>query len=152
MTVKELIEKYNMQEHPEGGYYAETYVNKEQVDGKPLATSIYFLLEQDDISKYHRLQSDEVWYHHQGGTLLISMILEDGTHKEVLLGNSEGAVHQFTVPRNTIFGSRVYDGTYVFVGCMVSHGFSFDEFELFDTEELKQLKRIYPEIKKLFLY
>lgn len=145
MRIKQLIDKYQMQQHPEGGYYSETYRNEEKLNDHSLATSIYFLLEADDISRYHRLQSDEVWYYHEGGTLLISMITPDGEYKEVLLGDSEAAVHQYTVPRNTIFGSRVVDGAYVLAGCMVSHGFSFDEFELFDY---KELRKAYPEISK----
>ena len=143
--VKQLIEKYKMQEHPEGGYYCQTYTNDETIDGKSLATSIYFLLGQDDVSRYHRLQSDEVWYHHEGANLLLSMITPDGEYKEVLIGSGEDAVHQYTVPRGTIFGSIVKDGSYVLVGCMVSHGFSFDEFELFDY---KQLRKTYPELSK----
>lgn len=143
--LKQLIEKYKMQEHPEGGYYCQTYTNDETTDGKSLATSIYFLLGQDDASRYHRLQSDEVWYHHEGANLLLSMITPDGEYKEVLIGSGEDAVHQYTVPRGTIFGSIVKDGSYVLVGCMVSHGFSFDEFELFDY---KQLRKTYPELSK----
>jgi predicted cupin superfamily sugar epimerase len=143
--VKQLIDKYKMQQHPEGGYYYQTYINDERIDAKPLATSIYFLLGEDDVSRYHRLQSDEVWYYHEGGSLLISMITPEGEYKEVLLGSGEDAVHQYTVPRGTIFGSVVKDGRYILVGCMVSHGFSFDEFELFDY---KVLQRTYPEISK----
>ena len=143
--VKQLIHKYKMQEHPEGGYYCQTYTNDETIDGKSLATSIYFLLGQDDVSRYHRLQSDEVWYHHEGGNLLLSMISPDGEYKEILIGNGEDSVHQYTVPRGTIFGSIVKDGSYVLVGCMVSHGFAFDEFELFDY---KELRKAYPELSK----
>jgi predicted cupin superfamily sugar epimerase len=143
--IQQLIQKYNMQKHPEGGYYCQTYINDEQVDGKSLATSIYFLLGEDDASRYHKLQSDEVWYYHEGGSLLISMITPDGSYQEVLLGTADNAVHQYTVPKGTIFGSVVKDGSYVLVGCMVSHGFSFEEFELFDY---KVLQRTYPKASK----
>lgn len=143
--IQQLIKKYKMQAHPEGGYYCQTYSNDEQVDGKSLATSIYFLLGEDDASRYHRLQSDEVWYYHEGGSLLLSMITTDGEYKEVLIGDGDDAVHQYTVSRGTIFGSIVKDGTYVLVGCMVSHGFSFEEFELFNY---KELQRAYPKISK----
>lgn len=134
----DLVEQYHLQPHPEGGYYCEVYKNKELIQGLPLATSIYFLLGKDDISWYHRLQSDEIWYFHEGGTLLISMITPNGEYTEALLGTREGATHQVVVPRNTIFGSKIVDGDYALVGCMVSHGFSFDEFELFSYEELLQ--------------
>jgi uncharacterized protein len=131
-----LVEQYHLQPHPEGGYYCEVYKNKELIDGLPLATSIYFLLGKDDVSWYHRLQSDEIWYFHEGGTLLISMITPSGEYKEALLGTTPGATHQVVVPRNTIFGSKIVDGDYALVGCMVSHGFSFKEFELFSYDEL----------------
>lgn len=137
-TIQKLIAKYQMVSHPEGGYYKEIYKNKETVNGVPLATSIYFLLGKDDVSWYHQLQSDELWYFHEGGTLMISMILPDGTYQEALLGTTADASHQVIVPKHTIFGSRVVEGDYAFVGCMVSHGFAFEEFKLFNYEELIQ--------------
>jgi len=142
--VQQLITRYQLIPHPEGGYYKEIYKNQETIKGVPLATSIYFLLGKEDISWYHRLQSDEIWYFHQGGTLLISMIMPDGTYKEALLGASSQTTHQVVVPRNTIFGSKVIEGDYVLVGCMVSHGFTFEEFEMFEYDELIQT---YPEHK-----
>jgi len=142
--IEPLKNRYQMIPHPEGGYYKEIYKNQETIEGVPLATSIYFLMGKEDISWYHRLQSDEIWYFHQGGTLLISMIMPNGTYKEALLGSTPNASHQVVVPRNTIFGSKVIDGEYVLVGCMVSHGFTFDEFEMFEYDELLQA---YPEHK-----
>ena len=142
--IQQLKTKYQLVPHPEGGYYKEIYKNQETIGGVPLATSIYFLLGREDISWYHQLQSDEIWYFHQGGTLLISMIMPDGSYKEALLGSSPDASHQVVVPRHTIFGSKVVKGDYALVGCMVSHGFTFDEFEMFDYDELLQT---YPEHK-----
>jgi predicted cupin superfamily sugar epimerase len=142
--IQQLTTKYQLVPHPEGGYYKEIYKNQETIGGVPLATSIYFLLGREDISWYHQLQSDEIWYFHQGGTLLISMIMPDGSYKEALLGSSPDASHQVVVPRHTIFGSKVVKGDYALVGCMVSHGFTFDEFEMFDYDELLQT---YPEHK-----
>jgi len=136
--IQQLKTRYQMIPHPEGGYYKEIYKNKETIEGIPLATSIYFLLGKEDISWYHRLQSDEIWYFHQGGTLLISMILPDGSYKEALLGSTPDASHQVVVPRNTIFGSKVVEGEYALVGCMVSHGFTFDEFQMFEYDDLIQ--------------
>lgn len=142
--IHELVTQYHLQPHPEGGYYCEVYKNKELINNTPLATSIYFLLGNDDVSWYHRLQSDEIWYYHEGGTLMISMITPEGEYKEALLGRTNGATHQVVVPRNTIFGSKIVEGEYALVGCMVSHGFSFAEFELFSYEDLVQT---YPQHK-----
>lgn len=143
------ISKLDLTSHPEGGYYKATYQSKEQVtdnelsvqfDGNRLLySSIYFLLKSNDVSHFHRLKSDELWYFHAGSALTIHVIHENGIYEEVKLGlNLEnGEVPQFLVPKNSIFGSSVMEqDTFSLVGCMVSPGFTFEDFELFTQNEL----------------
>lgn len=67
MNKDQLIKKLRMQPHPEGGYYYETYRSNEvNGDGRVLYTSIYFLLETGNISHFHRIDSDELWYYQEG--------------------------------------------------------------------------------------
>jgi predicted cupin superfamily sugar epimerase len=134
--------------HPEGGYYKSTYdsnsifSDSDMVDiGKKrkLYTSIYFLLRSEDISHFHRLKSDELWYYHGGSSLTVHVIDERGEYSELKLGLNieQGEEPQVLVPKNSIFGSSVMEeGTFSLVGCMVSPGFDFEDFELFDQEEL----------------
>ncbi|ASK63998.1 cupin [Virgibacillus phasianinus] len=143
------VSKLGLTRHPEGGYYKSTFASEEQVaDGelsmnfegkRKLYTSIYFLLTSEDISHFHRLKSDELWYYHAGSPLTIHVIEESGKYKEIKLGLDldNGEVPQALVPKNSIFGSSVMeDDAFSLVGCMVSPGFEFQDFELFTQEEL----------------
>ena len=137
------IEKLNLQAHSEGGFYGLTFVGKECVATKagerPGYTSIYFLLRSEDISHLHRLQSDELWYYHAGSPLTVHMIYPDGTYeaKKLGLNIANGEAPQVLVPKHTIFGSSVDEvDTFSLVGCMVSPGFDYADFELFTQEDL----------------
>jgi uncharacterized protein len=143
------ISKLELNAHPEGGYYKVTYEAEEKIsdlelsvrfDGKRLLyTSIFFLLQSHDVSHFHRLKSDELWYYHAGSHLTIHVIHEDGIYEEVKLGVNleKGETLQYLVPKNSIFGSSVMEkDTFSLVGCMVSPGFDFQDFELFTQKEL----------------
>ncbi|MGL1890681.1 MAG: cupin domain-containing protein [Spirochaetaceae bacterium] len=143
------IKKLNMEEHPEGGYFSLFYKSDHNIDNsfigldtsgtRPLSTSIYFLIKDREVSNFHRLKSDEIWYFHDGEPLIISMINIDGSLISVTLGVDidKGECPQVLVPAGTIFGSYVKSGKgYSLVGCMVSFGFDFEDFELFSREEL----------------
>lgn len=138
---KEIIEKFNLKSHPEGGFYIETYRSEETIPGKDrqLLTSIYFLITGNSISKFHRIQSDECWYFHEGSPLLVHSILPNGEHQitELGLDFSQNEVPFHVVPALTIFGSHLkHDEGYAFVSCAVAPGFDFNDFELFSSEEL----------------
>ena len=69
------IEHLEMEPHVEGGYFKECLLEKEDRD---LWSSIYFMLAKGEVSHFHRLKSDEVWYYHDGNALTIYMIDEEG--------------------------------------------------------------------------
>ena len=81
MTVEDLVKKYEMFPHPEGGWYKETYRSEEQINGNALperfsenhsiSTAIYFLMEKGNFSAFHKIKSDECWHFYAGQTLLI---------------------------------------------------------------------------------
>jgi hypothetical protein len=137
------IETLGLAPHPEGGYFREVHRSADLIPAAGLparygaprcaGTSIYFLLEGRDRSHLHRLKSDEVWYHHAGGALAISMILPDGRREDVRLGTSprDGALPQAVLPRGAWFGARLEsESDYALVGCAVAPGFDFADFEL----------------------
>lgn len=143
VSAQYFIENLQLEEHPEGGFYASTFRSDHEIAvhnvERPLYTSIYFLLRSQDLSHLHRLKSDEIWYYHAGSSLTVHMIYPDGTYEAKKLGLNldAGEVPQVAVPKNTIFGSSVDDeGTFSLVGCMVAPGFDFADFELFTQEEL----------------
>lgn len=143
------IEKLELNPHPEGGYYKSTFQSTESISNseitstmngkRNLYTSIYFLLTSKNVSHFHRLKSDELWYYHAGSSLTIHMIKENGDYEEIKLGLNvnEGEIPQALVPKNVIFGSSVMEeDTFSLVGCMVAPGFDFEDFELFTQKEL----------------
>lgn len=129
-----IISTLNLLPHPEGGFYAETYRSAEEIPGKErkILTSIYFLLSADNVSRFHRIKSDELWYFHTGSTVIVHTLDENG-HSENLLGNdlSKGERPYLLVTKNTIFGSSILDSKgFALVSCAVAPGFDFRDFEL----------------------
>jgi uncharacterized protein len=145
---KYWIDHLELTPHPEGGYFKSTFHSDVTIpeqsglshgSNRLLYTSIYFLLGSEDISHFHRLKSDELWYFHAGSPLSVHVIDENGEYREMKLGlNIEnGEQPQILVKKNTIFGSSVLEeDTFSLVGCMVSPGFDFVDFELFSQDEL----------------
>jgi len=129
--------------HPEGGYYRETYrssliIAKEalpaQFSGPRLvSTAIYFLLDGENFSAFHRLRSDELWHFYAGGSLLVHVIQENGRHSEIPIGSNPeaGESLQAVVKAGSWFASSVRDpSSFALVGCTVAPGFDFEDFEL----------------------
>lgn len=144
--VKEItywVEKLEMLPHPEGGFYKETYRSEESIPGtnRQLMTGIYFLLTSDNVSRFHRIKSDEMWFYHAGSPLIVHTLDENGhTQNHVGLDFEAGQQPQFLVPKYTIFGSSVLlEDSYSLVSCVVAPGFDFADFELFSKEELLPL-------------
>lgn len=152
MNGKEIIEKLQLIPHPEGGFYRQTYRADQQIELHPnrsrhVNTAIYFLLLDDGKSMFHRIQSDELWFFHQGEPLEIIWI-EKGELKARLLGNnlSAGEQPQISIPAKTWFAARMKNpGNYSLVSCTVAPGFDFEDFELADPEGLS---REFPKLKE----
>jgi len=138
--LQQLINELELQAHPEGGYYKETYRSAQTLDGqdRQLLTSIYFLLTAENVSRFHRIKSDELWYFHAGSPLIVHTLSERG-HKQHHLGLdlSKGQQPFLWIPKDTIFGSSILDAEgYALVSCAVAPGFDFRDFELFTAEQL----------------
>ncbi|MCG9722968.1 cupin domain-containing protein [Shewanella sp. Isolate7] len=134
-----FIKELELEQHVEGGYYCSSYRSQEAFDDKrQLWTSIYFLLRTGEVSHFHRLTADEMWYFHGGEPLTIYMIDEVGelTTAQLGLDIAAGQRPQFLVPKGCIFGSAMNNPGFSLVGCMVSPGFTFEDFELFDRQTL----------------
>ncbi len=142
------IEHLQLQPHPEGGYYRETYRAEGRLLGcclhehegpRQLATAIYFLLAGDQFSALHRLRSDEMWHFYAGSPLTLHIIQPDGQLVQVRLGNNpaNGESFQAVVKAGCWFGATVDDPEgYALVGCTVAPGFEFEDFELGDRQRL----------------
>ncbi len=143
------IEKLDMTPHVEGGYFKESVISKDFFrENKELFSSIYFLLETGEVSHFHRLTSDEMWYYHDGQALTIYMITPEGEliTKQLGLDVEKGEVPQILVPKGYIFGSCMNNDGFALVGCMVTPAFTFDDFELFKRDELLNM---YPNLEDI---
>ncbi len=159
MNSKYWIEKLSLQKHPEGGFYKEIYRSNEFISKNSLpdrfdgdrcfSTSIYFLLEKNDFSAFHRIKSEEIWHFYQGYSLTIYTIDDYGCLKSYKLGNNpeNDEVFQLVIPRNTWFAAMLNkQDSFALVGCTVSPGFNFNDFELAEKE---LLINIFPQHKKI---
>lgn len=152
-----IIDKLEMLPHPEGGFYKETYRSSESVDTemgeRSLSTGIYFLLPKGHVSHFHRIKSDEMWHFYSGDPLTIVEIDEQGKLITTTLGPNldKGEIPQYVVKANRWFGSFPSDKSeFCFVGCTVSFGFDFTDFELANKENLqKQFPELSIMIEKL---
>ena len=161
MTPQNLISHYNLQPHPEGGWYAQSYRSSEIIPAAALpdrfggdrvfSTAIYFLLEQGNFSAFHRIKSDECWHFYQGDPLEVFIIGLEGQLTIITLGqdSSRGQLFQYVVPANCWFASRpAKESEFCFVGCTVAPGFDFADFELANQTNLCSE---YPEHSELIL-
>lgn len=149
MTAQDIIQKFNLKPHPEGGYFTETYRASELISSEALperfcgdrshGTAILFLLQKGYISQLHRIKSDEIWHFYAGDPLHLFEITPDGKVIETILGNeySVGQLPQYVVKAGHYFGG-FSSGAYSFVGCTVSPGFDFADFEFANYDALLQ--------------
>jgi predicted cupin superfamily sugar epimerase len=151
-TADHWIRFLELTPHPEGGYYREIYRAGETIPRQALprrydgprvfSTSIYFLLKSGQVSRLHRLASDEIWHFYDGGPLLIHAIDRGGAYQTVRLGPdpASGGTFQAVVPGGTWFGAEVPSpGLFSLVGCTLAPGFEFADFELGRREDLLRL-------------
>ena len=144
-SADDYINKLGLTKHPEGGYFNEVYRSDEDIppDGLPERydgtrshmTSIYFLLKSGQVSRFHRLRSDETWYFHAGSPITVHIIKPDATYAKIVLGKD--FLFQATVPRDSWFGATVdEEDSFSLISCAVSPGFDFDDFEIAPEKDL----------------
>jgi len=155
------IRKLQLEPHPEGGYYRETYrsdvtISREALPSRfagprAVATAIYFLTEGGNFSAFHRLRSDELWHYYAGSPLQVQVIDSAGAYSSLILGDDPDArqVPQAVVRAGCWFASHVADWkSWALVGCTVSPGFDFADFEIGQRAELIEQ---YPQHQEIIL-
>lgn len=149
------IKNLNLQPHPEGGFFKETYRSNLELelsdfDGKRNAsTGIYYLLPYGHFSAFHRIKSDEMWHFYDGTDLSVYVLQPTGNLEVIRLGTNldKGEVLQAVVPAGYWFASRVeHKDGFALVGCTVSPGFDFQDFEM---AERAGLLKNFPQHQKL---
>jgi len=155
MTADEVKKLLGMAPHPrEGGWYVRTYEANERIPAETFAsrepderypsprltaTAIYYLLEPDTFSEMHRLKSDEVFHFYAGDAVEMLQLSNSGAGEVIVIGNDLAAGHrpQVLAPRGVWQGSRLLQGgAWALLGCTVSPGFEFEDYEQGGREEL----------------
>jgi uncharacterized protein len=135
----QLIASLRLAPHPEGGHFREIYRSTSRVRPaderaeRAALTTIYFLLTAAEVSRWHRVASDEVWHHYEGDALeLFTADSEFATVTRHLLGPiGAGAQPVHVVAANQWQAARP-TGAYALVGCTVAPGFEFADFQMLE--------------------
>ncbi len=145
-VIETIKESLSLIPHPEGGHFKECYRANETIaplshmstGHRPVGTSIYYLLEHNEYSAWHRLDADEQWCHHQGGVLLVHTLDEKNhaftTHRiGPISPEAQDVKPQLHIPHGVWFAAELEDkNSYALSGCQVFPGFDFQGFELAD--------------------
>jgi uncharacterized protein len=153
--VQALIQQYQLQAHPEGGWYREIFRSPAQVDprdGRGLRsalTTIDFLLGPCQRSAWHRVASDEAWHLLEGGPLRLWVVDQAGAWLDSHLLQA-GAGARAVVPAGAWQAAEPVGG-YAFVGATVGPGFEFADFAFGRDHPplVEVLERLMPELKRL---
>lgn len=161
---QDYITKLQLVSHPEGGFYKEVYRTDEIINSSCLpprysgnrcfGTLIYYLLQNNQKSKFHILKSDEIWHHLEGcGVEIHTIDPVSGNYELILLGKEldENQRPQQIVRRGLWFAAKLTDeSSFALTGCTVVPGFEFDDFELADRDDMINKFPEYIEIIKKF--
>jgi len=126
-----VIAALALAQHPEGGWYRETWRDRPADGSRGAGTAILFLLKGEEVSRWHRVDATELW-HWYGGAPLMLTVSADGHGAEALaLGPDLGAgqMPQRIVPAGW-WQTAASLGRWTLVGCTVSPAFRFEGFEL----------------------
>jgi predicted cupin superfamily sugar epimerase len=149
----QLIKRLRLKKHPEGGYFKETYIADTIVNlvgydkPRPISTAIYYMLVGDQFSAFHRIKSDELWHHYMGGSLTLYAIDNIGKLSKIKMGKSISEAYQVAIKANTWFAASLNDKkSYCILGCTVSPGFDYTDWQLGKRNELIKM---YPQYRTI---
>jgi hypothetical protein len=128
-TADAIIAALELQPHPEGGWYRETYRGAAPAGTRAAVTAIYYLLRAGERSHWHRVDAAEIWHWYAGAALELGIAGEAAA--PVRLGNdlAAGERPQAVVPPQ-VWQSAKSLGAWTLVGCTVAPAFEFAGFEL----------------------
>ena len=147
----DLVSTLALQPHPEGGWYREIYRSATRVETargpRSAVTTIYYLLERKQLSRWHVVQADEIWHFYAGAPLELVAYAPDtraferhvlgdvggalgagGLAATVWVGSAAGATSVSVIPTGVWQAARSL-GEYSLVGCTVGPGFEFADFK-----------------------
>lgn len=133
MQAREVIDRLSLQPHPEGGWYREIYRSSERVQAtrgaRSAITLIHYLLEGDQVSRWHVVDSDEIWHFYEGSPL--EFFAYDPQLRTLVrheLGNSRDDHERAVAIPKGVWQAARSTGDFSLVGCTVGPGFEFEDF------------------------
>ncbi|AGP84203.1 cupin domain-containing protein [Alteromonas mediterranea] len=147
-----LIKKYNLEPHPEGGFYRQVFRSENKTTSyfhgasRPALTHIYFLLLKGQVSRFHRVLHDEVWNHYEGAPLQLFQIQKQQLWERRIGGDNNDYVE--VVEAGNFQGAATM-GDYSLVGCTVAPGFDFEDFSFIEEPSMKEwIKVAHPDLTR----
>ena len=148
---KRWIARLRLKKHPEGGHFRETYRSElaikvgRNTEERNVASAIYYVLAGKEFSAFHRLKSDEIWHHYAGGSLSL-YVIKKGKMSTMALGKADRESPQLTIEKDCWIAASIKSGGFCLIGCTVSPGFDFRDWELGTRS---QLIAAYPRHQKI---
>lgn len=136
--IQTLIDKYQLEAHPEGGYYREEFRSlhslSSPVHGKKRdsLSHIYFLLTKGQVSRFHKVLHDEIWNWYEGAPL---RLLKGNLSRVEEIHIGPGEKDYYVVVPAGEWQAAESTGKYTLLGCSVAPGFNFSDFSFMNEEE-----------------
>ena len=129
MRADEVIARFGLAPHPEGGHYRETFRACAEDGGRGVMTAIYYLLKAEEVSTWHRVDAVEIWHYYAGAPLCLEVSRDGVAISRRRLGMDADAEPQIVVPAH-VWQSARSEGEWTLVGCTVAPAFEFAGFEM----------------------
>lgn len=130
-TAREIIDRLRLERHPEGGWYRETWRAPEEGGVRGAGSAIYYLLEGDQYSHWHRLDAAVIWLWHAGAPLAHTLSPNGHDAESRIIGPEfeQGQAPQLAVPAGC-WQTSASLGRYTLLSCVVAPAFEFQGFEM----------------------
>lgn len=130
LTAAEITSMLNLQPHPEGGHWCETFRDPQAVNGRPVAIGGYLLLEKGDRPDWRHLDAAELWQFYEGAPLELE-VADEGGKRAVILGSDAGAGQrlQAAAPTGAWQAARTL-GDWTLLSCTIGPELDFSAFEV----------------------
>lgn len=129
MDKEALIKQYDMQPHPEGGWYRELWQSSRSHRGQSLSSLTYYLIGRGESCAWHRLTSEEVWLWHQGAPLQLLLGGQGSSPQGEDIVTLGDRIFHGIVPPNTWQRART-TGDFTLVSCVVTPAYREKDWQL----------------------
>ena len=144
MSATEIIDLLKLEPHPgEGGFFREIYRSGLTLDDRDrcCGTSIYYFMTARDVSPWHKVAADEIWYYHGGSPAVQLLIYPDGKMEKRIIGMDiqSGQCPQSVIPAGTWQATVLLDrseDSWGLFGAAVFPGFEYADFTGATVEQM----------------